>query len=80
MVLCVTSLRIRLWPPLGAVLGEEGGVKEPTLCTPRLPPRDFYRKKGIENIKKTVKAEGHLLENLISERTRETFCKKDGGL
>lgn len=40
MVLCVTSLRIRLWPPFGAVLGEEGGVKEPTLCTPRLPPTD----------------------------------------
>ncbi len=53
MVLCVTSLTIRLWPPFGAVLGEEGGVKKPTLCTPRLPLKDFYRKKDIETTLKT---------------------------
>lgn len=80
MVLCVTSLTIRLWPPFGAVLGEEGGVKEPTLCTPRLPPTDFYRKKGIETILKTVKTEGYLLENLISDIPNETFCRKEGAL
>lgn len=32
--LWVTSLRMRLWPLLGAILGEEGGVREPTLCNP----------------------------------------------
>ncbi len=62
MVLCVTSLTIRLWPPFGAVLGEEGGVKEPTLCTPRLPLKDFYRKKDIETTSR-LQTEGYLLEN-----------------
>lgn len=29
--LWVTSLRIRLWPLLEAIFGEDGGVREPTL-------------------------------------------------
>lgn len=37
MALCVTSLRMRLWPPRGATLGDEGGVREPTLW-PERPP------------------------------------------
>lgn len=50
MVLCVTSLRIRLCPPFGAVLGEVGGVNEPTLCSPRLPAIDFKKSKKTINI------------------------------
>lgn len=33
--LWVTSLRMRLWPLFGAIFGDEGGVKEPTLWIPR---------------------------------------------
>ena len=35
--LCVTSLRMRRWPPLAAIFGDEGGVREPTLWNVRPP-------------------------------------------
>lgn len=34
--LWVTSLRMRLWPLLAAIFGDDGGVNEPALCVPRL--------------------------------------------
>lgn len=44
--LWVTSLRMRLWPLLGAIFGDEGGVNEPTLWITL--PAVFTRKKQRE--------------------------------
>lgn len=60
--LWVTSLNMRLWPLLGAIFGDEGGVNEPTLWITR--PAVYEE----ENKRRKI------LDEKVLDANRENFC------
>lgn len=78
--LWVTSLRMRLWPLLGAIFGDEGGVNEPTLWITL--PAVFTRKKQRELWGETRELQfqfsGYKINKARKINWKREFARDDG--